>query len=468
MMRRMRETGMRDEKGHAQAWLLAGLAIFIGLLVSGRANDLLPSTERLVLVFASLVVLAIVAVPRVRPYAPLILVFFFIAGGLLLRWVSVTHPGGSDVLPVTNEALSVVLGGGNPYDHFYVTSKPAGAPFPYPPINLLVHLPGYLIAGLTGVRWTELAAAFVVLILLGRKAIRDGHPLAILMLAVYAALPNLVNLVGDGSNDTSAGTMVVLFMLALLETDREDRRRAILAGVLAAAAIGTKQSALPLVVAGSAWLLHANRLQLRRYLLALLATLLVVSAPFLVLSGPVNYVKALTAFAGFHTDVYGWNIWVFAKQMGWPVASREDALVVGAVIALATLVIVAILRYRSLQTAFTAGAIAMAVLFLTQRWTAYSYFAQLIPVVLMLPLLRPWDWSGADAGGGEPGGTGPARDGAEPAQAGAEPGAGPEPEPGVGGAAASMTAAIRATALCATAHEWSGSRGSRIRAWFEP
>ena len=390
----MRVAEPESDWGPGQASLLAGIAIFLGTLVAGRAQDLLPSPERLVLVFAAMVVLALIALPALRPHATLIVVLLLLGGGLLLRWVSATHPGGSDVLPVTNEAISVVLGGGNPYDHFYESSRPPGAPFPYPPVNLLVHLPGHLLAGLDGVRATEFVAGWIVLIALARVALQDGHPLAIPMLAIYAGLGNLVNLVGDGSNDTSAGALLVLFMLALVRADGEDRWRAILAGILAAAALGTKQSALPLVIAGSAWLLHADRLQFRRYLAALLVTLLVVSVPFLVIAGPVGYVRALTAFAGFHEDVYGWNIWVLAQQMQWPVASREDALVVGTVLGLGAMLVIALLPYRSVRTALVAGTVGTAVLFLAQRWTAYSYFAQLVSILVVLPLVRPWDWPG--------------------------------------------------------------------------
>jgi len=380
--------------GPGQASLLAGIAVFLGGLVAGRSQDLLPSPDRLALVFAAMVVLALIALPAFRPHAQGIVVVLLVGGGLLLRWVSATHPGGSDVLPVTNEAISVVLGGGNPYNHFYESSRPPGAPFPYPPVNLLIHLPGYLLGGLDGVRSTEFIAGLIVLILLARPALLEGHPLAVPMLALYAALGNLVNLVGDGSNDTSAGAMLVLFMLALVRADREDRWRAILAGVLAAAALGTKQSALPLVIAGSAWLFHADPRQFRRYLAALLVTLVIVSVPFLLTAGPVGYVRALTAFAGFHEDVYGWNIWVLAQQLQWPVASREDALLLGTVIGLGAMLAIALPRYRSVRTALVAGTVGTAVLFLAQRWTAYSYFAQLVSILVVLPLVRPWDWPG--------------------------------------------------------------------------
>jgi len=205
-----------------------------------------------------------------------------------------------------------------------------------------------------------------------------------------------LSVVGDNSNDTSAGAMAALFLVTLAAASRRSPRWVVAAGVMAAAAIGTKQSALPLVVAASAWLLRADRARLRTYAAAMLATLLVVSVPFLVQSGPVGYVKALTAFAGFHEDVYGWNIWVLAQGMGLPVASRETALLIGTAIGLLALVAIAVLPYRDLRTAAVAGVVGMAVLFFAQRWTAYSYFAQLLSVMVVLPLLGRWDWPAPD------------------------------------------------------------------------
>jgi uncharacterized membrane protein len=239
---------------------------------------------------------------------------------------------------------------------------------------------------------TELALGWVVLVLLARIVLMDINPLSVVMLALYAGLPNLINLIGDGSNDTSSGAVLVLFMLGVARADSDSRRGAILAGVLAAAALGTKQSALPVVLAGSVWLFWVNRPQFRRYAAAAAATLFAVSVPFMILAGPVGYVRALASFAGFHEDVYGWNIWVLAKQMGWPMSSREDAQVLGLVLGLVALLVVALLRYRSLRTAMLSGAVAMAVLFLAQRWTSYAYFAQLMSVLVVVPLLDQRVW----------------------------------------------------------------------------
>ena len=55
-----------------------------------------------------------------------------------------------------------------------------------------------------------------------------------------------------------------------------------------------------------------------RYVGSAAILLLAVSIPFLIL-GPLDYLTQLSSVTGFHEDVYGWNLWVLAKSLGWPV-----------------------------------------------------------------------------------------------------------------------------------------------------
>ena len=392
-----------QERGldRTQASLLLALIVFLGLLVSGRGNDLKPSLDRLVMVLAWPIAFGVIMVPRVRPWAPLVVALFLICGGFVLRWDVVLHGGhGSDVLAVTNEALTVLLNGADPYRHVYQSSLPPGAPFPYPPVNLLIHLPGHLVAGLYGMALTELAGAWVVMVVLARFALGRGQVLGMSMLALYVALPNLIELVGDGSNDTSTGAVLVLAVMALASLRSDTPRHAVIAGVLAGCALATKQSTLPIIVATGAWVLRAHPGLFRRYFVALGATLAVVSLPFLAMSG-LDYLRALASFAGYHEGVFGWNIWVLAADTGWPIASQSDGLIIGGVTAAIALILVALPSYRSLRTAAASGAVALAVLFFAQRWTSFAYFAQLLSVLVVLPML-PGSGADAWAGGDEP------------------------------------------------------------------
>jgi hypothetical protein len=129
------------------------------------------------------------------------LVALFIAGvDLRNAYIGV---GWTDVAEVTRAAIAQVLTGGNPYGVGYAISDPPGAPFAYGPLTLLWYLPFPDPAQL------ELAISVLIL---GLLALR-GRPLG---LAIYATLPVLLLLASDGSNDHSAG-LLILSGLVLLE-----------------------------------------------------------------------------------------------------------------------------------------------------------------------------------------------------------------------------------------------------------
>ena len=112
--------------------------------------------------------------------------------------------GFSDVLIVTEAAIREMLAGGNPYGHGFEASVPPGAPFPYGPLALLWYLPA-----LDDLGSMERFASFTVLVAL---AVR-GRPLG---LAIYAVMPALVATVSDGSNDHSAGLLLLVALLTAL------------------------------------------------------------------------------------------------------------------------------------------------------------------------------------------------------------------------------------------------------------
>lgn len=128
------------------------------------------------------------------------------AGGVALR-VNAIGLSSSDVLTVTAAAIQRVMSGGNPYSQGYAISEPPGAPFPYGPMALVWYLP----FGEGAWRLELLVSTAIILLLAAR-----GRPLG---LALYAYLPFLVLTSTDGSNDTSAG----LLLLAALVVGRRAR-----------------------------------------------------------------------------------------------------------------------------------------------------------------------------------------------------------------------------------------------------
>ena len=380
-----------EDAASVRAAGLLALGAFLLILLSGRSLDLLGSPARMALVIVwPLAAVALWLSSRISAAA-----VYLIAGGLLLRWVELPAGGAgpSDVLAAVNEALDVWFGGGNPYDHVYQMTRPAGQPMPYPPGALLVHLPGFLVSGLAGVQFTEFvlaAAAMAGFVILGASV---SWIAALPALAVYASAPNLVLLATDGSSDTGSGAMLLLAVLAVAwAVDRGlDDASMFLAGIAGALAVSTKQIALPIVLVLAVYLLRRYGWRpAARYAAAGAAILLLISLPFLI-AGPPAYLRGLLSFIGVHQDIYGWNIWTLAQGLGLTPWEQQPATVLNAVLSAIALLVAVVLPYRSLAGAVLAGVVVTLVMLLTARWTTYAYFALLAPVVLALPALALWE-----------------------------------------------------------------------------
>lgn len=375
--------------GGTHTGALLALGIFLLLLLSGRGQDLLPSPTRMALVL----VWPVVAFAYLLSGRSAFVIVYCIVGGLALRWVGFYPGGGSDVLPATYEAIRTLLGGGDPYTHFYVLERPPAADFPYPPFEMLVHLPGYLLGGLTGVRFTEIAAAAFVMGAFAWLAQRVSALTALPALALYAGLPNLINLSVDASNDTSTGAVMLLAILVAAWAAEQDFGpwTVELAGIAAALAAGTKQSVAPAIVLLLAFIWHrAGRRAAVRYVGAGATAAALASLPFLLLNAGA-FVSQLTGVLRIHQNIYGWNLWVFAQSMGWPIpgvgATADLVLVVTLVGTLGMLAF----RYTRLAPTVAAGTIVIMASLLVARWTTYAYFATLAPLVVLTPILVRWD-----------------------------------------------------------------------------
>jgi hypothetical protein len=158
----------------------------------------LPARPALLAAIGAVVLLVATTRWRVGWFAIVLLVTV----GVVLRLQPPS--GSSDVLAVTEAAIHEMLAGGNPYGHGFAESVPPGAPFAYGPLALAWYVPTLDAPG----TMERLAAGFVLVAL----AVR-GRPLG---LAIYAVMPALVGLVSDGSNDTSAGLLLLVALLTCL------------------------------------------------------------------------------------------------------------------------------------------------------------------------------------------------------------------------------------------------------------
>ncbi len=208
-------------------WLALVVAL-VGLLQSGTP----PRVAVL-----SLIVIAITLAISLRWRVAGAAVVVLLLVGIALRMAPAS--GFSDVLVVTEAAIREMLAGGNPYGHGYAESLPPGAPFAYGPLALLWYLPSLDEPGRL-----ERLAALAVLVLL---AIR-GRPLG---LAVYAVTPAFVVSAADGSNDTTAGLLILAALLVAV--------RAPVAGSRAAGRGSGLQALCPRLAAGPHRLCRGDR-----------------------------------------------------------------------------------------------------------------------------------------------------------------------------------------------------------------
>jgi hypothetical protein len=367
---------------------LLGLGLFFALVISGRDLDLLPSPVRMALVLAwPFVTYAFVATGR--SWIP---VGYIIVGAVGLRLAELQGYGGSDVLDAVWEGIGVLLSGASPYSHYYEHTQPPGWPVPYPPLMFLAHLPGYLIAGKDGVFYNEAAFSFLPLAIFAGLAARLSWTLGLPARAAYAASGNIVFGAADGSSETGTGALLLLAVVAAAWAwdGGWDDLRVRIAGLAAALPLAMKQSTLFVVVllAVAVWQMAGRRAGLR-YVGSAAILLFALSIPLLLL-GPLDYLTQLASVTGFHEDVYGWNVWIFAQSLGWPVPDVMLGRLITIVATLAALLVVTRYRMSSISLATLMGILVTMVLFLSARWTSFIYYVLLEPVLFAIPLLAVW------------------------------------------------------------------------------
>lgn len=283
----------------------------------------------------------------IDPVAILVLM----CAGLALRAAAVGG-GWSDVMLVTDAAMRTMLAGGSPYGIGYPESVPPGAPFAYGPIALLWYLPALGGPG----RMETLLTMLVVVVL----AIR-GRPLG---LCLYATLPPLLVTATDGSNDTSAGMLILAALLVA--------QRAPIAGAgLLALAAAFKPYAL-------AWLLP-----LLAYagvvgpLLAFLVGSVVVWGWAVLAWGPRPIVDSLAQAEGVHAVPYYSLAWVAQDLWRMPEATWSTlryglGLLVAAI---------GFLEVRTARSFVVTGCAIFVVTLYAGWWSTFAYLAALAPVI---------------------------------------------------------------------------------------
>lgn len=336
-----RTTDARPTPGTDLAVWLALIVALVALLQTG--------TPPRVVVLAAIVVAVTLALSlrwRIGPLAVTVLLLL----GLALR--SVPSTGFSDVLTVTEAAARELIAGGNPYGHGFDVSVPPGAPFPYGPLALLWYLPSLDQPG-----HLELVASFVVL---GLLALR-GRPLG---LAIYAFTPAFVVAAGDGSNDTTAGLLILLTLLVAV-------RLPVPGAVLLAAAVAFKPYAL-------AWLPG-----LLAYggvvapVLAFAAGSALLWLPALAAFGAGSMLESMRASEDLHGRAYYSLAYALGAPQWLPVAFWQGLRVaVGVGLALANLLFV-----RTAAGLVIGGALVFGATLFLGWWSTFAYLAAVAPIL---------------------------------------------------------------------------------------
>jgi len=320
---------------------LALIVALVGLLQSGTP----PRVAVL-----SLIVVAITLAASLRWRTGSLAVIVLLAVGIALRLAPAS--GFSDVLVVSEAATREMLAGGNPYGHGFEESFPPGAPFAYGPLALLWYLPS-----LDDLGRMELLASFVVL---GALAFR-GRPLG---LAIYAVTPALVVSATDGSNDTTAGLLILIALVVAL-------RAPIAGGVLLALATAFKPYAL-------AWLpgliAYAGAVA---PLLAFVAASAVVWLPALLAWGPDSLLWSFRKADQIHAQPY----YSLAYAVGSPESVPKglwQAIRIGAGVLLAA---ASFLLVRSAPSMIIMGTLVFGATLFLGWWGTFAYLAAVAPVL---------------------------------------------------------------------------------------
>jgi hypothetical protein len=263
-------------RGRSGPWLVAlGIALVLSIQPMWR--------DSVAIAVAGTIGLALVAAARWQLRWVLVLVL--VGCGIALRLALIDDRPASDVSDVTEYAIRTLLAGGDPYGVGYNVSRPAGAAFPYGPVVLLWYLPSF-----EDPAFIEFLVSVALLVYFGLRA-ANGRPIG---LAIFAVAPPLVLASMDGSNDTSAG-LLILAAIAL------SIRRPWLGAAALAVAVAFKPYAVAWLPALVAWAGVPA-------LIGFAVASLVAWTPVLFVWGPGSYLKSLEMAQDTHLRQTYWSV----------------------------------------------------------------------------------------------------------------------------------------------------------------
>lgn len=281
---------------------------------------------------------------------------------------------GSDVLRATQESLTIVSQGGNPYSSFLQSTVPPGSPFVYPPGELAWYAIATRFVDITHVdSW----AGVLIVAAIAVAGFAVGFDAVVLPAMLYAAWGIAGYRAIDGSNDVSASALLVFACVTLVFARGDGpwpRRAFIASAVLFGWAIAFKQFSL-LVLPPVAKHLSTAGAQWRRYVLVALGVAAAFVLPFF-LRDPGAFVGTQIQAITFHDEIWGTNILNTLKQFDDPSGLLPLFALVEIVGTLA-LVALVVMRWDAptLGLAVLVGAGLVLVPLLFAKWTTQPYYA---------------------------------------------------------------------------------------------
>ncbi|HJP89317.1 MAG TPA: hypothetical protein VJ850_09815 [Candidatus Limnocylindrales bacterium] len=262
----------------------------------------------------------------------------------------------SDVSDVTRQAIQYAFGGDNPYGFGYGVSRPIGAPFPYGPVDLLWYAPFAFDPTVL-----ELMISIGITIMLAIRA-ANGRPVG---LAIFALAPPLVLASVDGSNDTSAG-LLILAALVLAA------RRPKLGAALLAVAVAFKPYAI-------AWLPPLVAFAGIPTLGAFLAASVVAWAPVIWPWGIGSYFKSLQLAQETHLRSAYWSLGAILDSFAPDAVARALETIRYFVAGLVA--IYGSARIRTMDGVILVGTLVFLIAQFAGYFGSYVYLAAIAPIL---------------------------------------------------------------------------------------
>ncbi len=304
-----------------------------------------------------------------------LLIFGFF--GRFTRYFRETYA--SDAIPAIRDYIGYFLAGKNIYKEI-IWAQSGLTPFTYLPFALFWYLPARILS--IDLRFFEMLVSGLVPVLVFLYGYIRRKWTMMPVLAAVSLTPFLLDLSSDGSNDNSAIFLLLLSLILFIwergKKEKRDKNVKVGSAILMALAFYFKHYLAFFAIFFIPFLIMKKQY---RYLLVIILTIGIVSAPF-IMASPSGFWRSLffIEIGNFHTT-WGWNIWaalrdglgmVFTKQQMWLVRSLATAMTV--------LGLWKFFRLNTLGRVFVASGFTMLVYLALSNWTTYAYFTFLVPL----------------------------------------------------------------------------------------